>query len=80
MKTILAWLKGLFTNRYIKSAVRYVLAALVGLLVGSDIPGLADLGAFIETHAGELTDIFAGLVAALLAYWSVSKNMDNANK
>ena len=75
---MIGWLKDFFLSRYMKSAIRYVLAAMIGYLVGSDIPGFSELGAFIQQHGDKLVDIVAAILAGLLATWSVSKNRINA--
>lgn len=72
------WLKDFLLSRYTKSAIRYVLAAMIGYLVGSDIPGFNDLGAFIQEHGDKLVDIVASLLAGFLATWSIAKNRVNA--
>lgn len=70
------WIKTLITSRYVKSATRYVLVALVAYLI--KIPVLAPLAEFLQAHLGDLTSIFADLVLAIVALWSVAKNSANA--
>lgn len=72
------WLKKIITSRYVKSFSRYIITALAAMLVGSNIPGLAELSMFIKTHAGELSDILGTILMGLVTWWSIKKNMHNS--
>jgi hypothetical protein len=72
------WIKGLFASRYIKSAVRYVIAIAIGALAGQEIPGLADLAEFLKEHSETLANIIALILTGVLGSWSVAKNRENS--
>ena len=73
------WLKDFVLSRYMKSLIRYAIAALIGgLLMGAGVPGMPELAAFLELHTETLTEILALILSGLLATWSVAKNRINA--
>jgi uncharacterized protein YejL (UPF0352 family) len=74
----MGWIKGLITSRYVKSVVRYLLAAFIAYLnKDMAVPYLDDLIAFLEEHSERLTDIITAILMGLLAGWSVAKNKAN---
>jgi hypothetical protein len=77
---MLEWIKQFFASRYVKSFARYAITALATLLAGSSLPGLAELSGFIETHAGELSEILGVFLMGIVAWWSVMKNKKEAKK
>ena len=71
-----SWIKGLITSRYVKSFVRYALAALIAYMV--PIPVLTDLATFLQEHADKLTDLITAILVGVLGFWSAGKNSFNA--
>lgn len=84
MSWILKKLFQLFDNRFIKSASRYAIAALIGALItlATKVPWLEgnvlELANFLKLHEATLAEILAGFLTTLLALWSVLKNKANA--
>ena len=73
---IMGWIRNLLTSRYIKSVVRYLLAALIASMV--NVPILQPLADLLSANLGDLTNVLAGMLAVLLAGWSLAKNGANA--
>lgn len=73
------WLHRIVLSRYTKSAVRYIIAIVIGALAGQDIPGLAELSEFLKEHSETLSGIVSVILAGLLGTWSVAKNKVNDN-
>lgn len=71
------WLRALLTNRFIKSAVRYLLAGLITILAPIAFPGVPELVEFLQTNLEPIAGIITLLLSGLLAVWSVAKNKAN---
>ena len=84
----MSWLTRVITSRYLKSAVRYLIAGLIGLLSGLtfDIPVAQDLlmliqsGVvnFLELNQEQIVEVIVSILTGLLATWSATKNRANA--
>ena len=82
------WLQRIITSRFLKTAIRYQIAILIGVL-GTQLPWPApvvELGAYLQAALAEwlsvnqeqLVELLAGALSAILIGWSVQKNRANA--
>jgi len=70
-------LKNLILNKYLGSFVRHALTALVGLLIGSELPGIAQLAELIQANAGPLAEALTAALAGVAALiWSFKDKKD----
>lgn len=84
---MISWLKSLITSRYVKSAVRYLIAMLVVYLNKDyQVPMLGELLTliqsslveFLEVNQEQLVSIITAILMGWLGTWTVVKNKANA--
>lgn len=87
---MISWIKRLITNRYLKSVVRYGIAAAIGILSTQiDLPGMPAvqellvffqdaLIEFLKVNQEQLAELLVGILSAWLGAWTVLKNRANA--
>lgn len=73
------WLQKFFTSRYLKSGIRYLLAALtVYLNKDVNIEFLDQLIVFLEEHSDRLADVLTAVLIGWLGTWTTLKNRENS--
>lgn len=75
----MSWLKNLIMSRYVKSAIRYAIVALVVYLNKDlNLPYLKELSDFLNQHAEGLTEAISVALIGWVGSWSFIKNHKNA--
>lgn len=67
-------------NRFVLSGVRYGIASVVTLLLtkAGHVPGVEQLAEFLSLNADALANMLALVLGSILTFWSVEKNVSNA--
>jgi len=73
------WLKKIVMSRYVKSAIRYAIVALV-MYLNKDLqlPYLEDLSKFLNDHMDGLVEALSVALIGWVGTWSYVKNHKNA--
>lgn len=68
------WLKTLILKKYLALAVRHGLTTLVGVLLASNFPGLAQLAELIQRNMGDIEKaVLAALIGLVALLWSAKE-------
>lgn len=74
------WLEKTFLGSWLRRLLRHGITVLVGVLVGSSIPGLGVIADIIKENSGRLEEAVIAAILGLWALWSSEKNEQKAEK
>lgn len=74
----MGWIKNLITSRYVKSAVRYLITALIVYINKNNLPYLDPIVQAITQNSEQITELLTVALMGLLGTWTVAKNSRNA--